>query len=90
VYAALSTLNFNPINQGMEEKSVKTIKAWTGGTSPQPLHLVSEEERRLAKELFIEQTITYFQEWSKMPDSDLSTLFLNRARYDAHATFNQQ
>jgi hypothetical protein len=69
---------------------MKAIKSWTGGSGPNPINEISAEEKKLVNDLFIEQNVDYFKFWGKCPDDDTSLLLFNRARYDAHATLNQQ
>lgn len=68
----------------------KPIKSWTGGTHPQPIKNVPPDEFLLILELYRQQVMQSREGWGEDPDSATRGVYWNRARYDAHATFNQQ
>jgi hypothetical protein len=68
----------------------RPIKAWTGGTYPKPVADIPHDEFLLVMELYKEQKQTFANAWGTEPDPETRLTFWNRARYDAHATFNQQ
>jgi len=65
------------------------VIAWTGGSKPLPVPLISHEERKILVFLFQEQIIKYLNYWHDYPDDDTVRIFWNRARYDAHATMRE-
>lgn len=65
-------------------------KAWTGGSQPRPINEISEEECFYAMKLFHQQMEAWRSFWGDEPSEGTQRLFFNRARGDAHATFNQQ
>lgn len=68
---------------------MKNIIAWMGGSSPKPILECSHDEVRLVAEIFAEQVETYSEFWKVPPDDDTISIFWNRARHDAHATFRE-
>jgi hypothetical protein len=65
-------------------------RAWTGGTSPNPLAKINRFERETVRKLFREQFTTYANHWGEKPDHGTARIFWNRARHDAHATHRQE
>jgi hypothetical protein len=68
----------------------RPIKAWTGGSEARAICEIGPEEFLLVLTLYKQQLATWTEQWSIEPDRDTRELFWNRARGDAHATFNQQ
>jgi hypothetical protein len=66
------------------------IKSWTGGSYAAGIQEVPADEFLLILELYREQVATWEKYWGDKPDNAMKKLFWNRARQDAHATFNQQ
>ena len=63
--------------------------AWTGGSPPQSILKISNEEYRYAVKLCNASCKAWRDYWGDEPDAGTFTLFWNRARYDAHATFRE-
>jgi hypothetical protein len=62
--------------------------AWTGGTSPRPIHEIGVGEYLYAMELYFEDVDIWEDYWSpEVAGKGLRELFWNRARADAHATY---
>jgi len=64
------------------------IRAWTGGSSPNPIAEISRSERKMCRAIFRDSVRIFRDYWGDMP-SDVLRIFWNRARYDAHATHRQ-
>ena len=62
--------------------------AWTGGTAPEKL-VIFGREKKYYDSLVIEQFCDWFTFWGDFPNTDTQNLFLNRARYDAHAIMRE-
>ena len=65
----------------------RILRCWSGGSTPDPAHLISKGERQLVIGLFLEQVFVFFNFWHSFPDEETRELFWGRARFDAHATF---
>lgn len=62
------------------------IRAWTGGTHPQPLPNISRFELLIAVNLYAEQRRIFRDYWGDEPEPGTLETFWIRARGDAHAT----
>lgn len=60
--------------------------AWTGGSKPKPLEEIGEYEAKLVIALTEMQRAAFRAFWMKEPTPDINEMYLQRARYDAHAT----
>lgn len=65
--------------------SMATI-AWTGGSHPAPLNEVHPTELALVTALVQSQVASFEAFWGRAPDAGTKAMYLERARYDAHAT----
>lgn len=63
--------------------------AWTGGSIPGDLDKVSEQERALVYAMLEMQVAAFTAFWGRTPEPATRLLYLNRARYDAHATVRE-
>lgn len=71
-------------------------RAWTGGSSPKPLHECSVEEISYVIYIYSEQCTWFAQYWKDIRDGvnqiprDVANTFWERARADAHATYRDE
>lgn len=65
------------------------LRAWTGGTAPQPLAALNKSERSTVRAFFREQLNDWVAYWKELPPLDVRRTFWRRARYDAHATHRE-